>query len=338
MWACSYVPLSGALAPMVAVATSERKDLGRQGGAEGWRSDSADRRSPCHFRPCPACPLAGSQASAAASGGPTTRVPRSSWAAITRATSKGTAPAGGSVRSCAGTPSSRNRLSNCPGVITPRITAPSPSTRNVCATPRGMYKVVPGPAASSRPSIQNVTWPVSTMKTSSSRVCTWRGGLKPAASVVRKIEMAPPLASAGTRNSKRLLPYQTGSDRWLTRGDGGSMVVCMAATLRSAPPKVKQRSLRDSRALVVNGQVQGGGDERARQRRVLAGPPRHRHPCGLDALERDRSQLREGGADRDDRRLALAGDRQPCDHRGERLLEGVHACARLQRLIAELLE
>ena len=71
----------------------------------------------------------------------------------------GTAPAGGSVRSCAGTPSSRNRLSKWPGVITPRITAPSLSTRNVCGTPRGMYTVVPGPAVSSRSSIQNVTAP-----------------------------------------------------------------------------------------------------------------------------------------------------------------------------------
>src|SRR4051794_4689875 len=338
MWACSYVPLSGALAPMVAVATSERKDLGRQGGAEGWRSDSADRRSPCHFRPCPACPLAGSQASAAASGGPTTRVPRSSWAAITRATSKGTAPAGGSVRSCAGTPSSRNRLSNCPGVITPRITAPSLSTRNVCATPRGMYTVVPGPASTSRPSIQNVTSPASTMKTSSSRVCTWRGGLKPAGRVVRKIETAPPLASAGTRNSNRLLPYQTGSDRSLTWGVGASMLVCMSATLRSTRPKVKQRLPCDSPRRVVSRHGQRRGDERARQRRLFAGAPSHGHPRGLDALERYRSQLREGDADRADRRLALARDRQAGEHRRERLLEGVHARTRPQRLVAELLE
>ena len=80
---------------------------------------------------CPGCSNLGDELDS-------TRVPRSSCAAITRATSNGTAPGGGSVRSGAGTPSSRNRLAKVPGVMTPRITAPSPSTRNVCGTPRSM--------------------------------------------------------------------------------------------------------------------------------------------------------------------------------------------------------
>jgi hypothetical protein len=72
------------------------------------------------------------------------------------------------------------------------------------------------------------------MKTSSSRVCTWRGWLKPAANVVRETEMVPPLASAGTSNSNRLLPYQTGSGRWLRYAVGVLMVVFMARAERPA--------------------------------------------------------------------------------------------------------
>src|SRR3954468_13586482 len=150
--------------------------------------------------------------------------------------------------------------------------------------------------------------------------------------------MVPALTSAGTRNSNRLSPYQTGSDSSLTWGVVASMVVCMSATLRSTRPKVKQRLPSDSPRGVVSRHGQRRGDERTSQRRLLAGAPSDRHPRGLDALEPYRSQLREGGADRADRRLALARDRQTCEHRRESLLEGVHARTRPQRLVAELLE
>src|SRR5947209_12172165 len=114
------------------------------------------------------------------------------------------------------------------------------------------------------------------MKTSSSRVCTWRGGLKPVANVVRKIETVPPLASAGTRNSNKLLPYQTGSGRWLRWGVDVLMVVCMAGTLRPARRKGKQRFRCDSPGPVVSRDGQRGGDERARQLSLFAVAPRHR--------------------------------------------------------------
>src|SRR5436189_834630 len=108
------------------------------------------------------------------------------------------------------------------------------------------------------------------MKTSSSRVCTWRGGLKPAANVERKTEMVPPLASAGTRNSNRPLPYQIASGRWLTAGVGVLMVVCMAGTLRLTRPKVKQRSRDDSPGPIVSRDGQRGGYEGAPHLRLLA--------------------------------------------------------------------
>src|SRR3954454_14516949 len=112
----------------------------------------------------------------------------------------------------------------------------------------------------------------------------------------------------------------------------------MVRTLRPPRPKVKQQLRVDSPESVVSGDGQRGGDEAARQLRLFAGAPRHRDPGGLDALKADRSQPREGRADRADRGFALAGDREPREDRGKRLLEGVHTSPGPQRLAAELLK
>jgi hypothetical protein len=51
--------------------------------------------------------------------------------------------------------------------------------------------------------------------------------------------MLPPLTSAGTRNSNKLLPYQIGSGKWLRWGED-VLMVCMGRTLRPTRLKVKQ--------------------------------------------------------------------------------------------------
>jgi hypothetical protein len=71
-----------------------------------------------------------------------------------------------------------------------------------------MYTVVPGPARRRRPSISKQASPAIARKTSSSRVWTCRGGLKPSGIVIRNTDRAPPDASLGTSDSKRLSPYQ----------------------------------------------------------------------------------------------------------------------------------
>src|SRR5689334_9488040 len=113
--------------------------------------------------------------------------------------------------------------------------------------------------------------------------------------------MAPPLASAGTRNSNKLLPYQIGSGRWARWGVGMSIVVCMAESLRPKRAKVKQRFGCDLPGPVVGRDRQRGGYEGARQLRLFAVAPRHRHPRGFDTLEWNGSQLRKRRTDRGDR-------------------------------------
>ena len=96
-----------------------------------------------------------------------------------------------------------------------------------------------------RPSMSNSASPSSTRKTSSSRVWTWRGGPKPSGIVARKTAERPPVAAAGTRNSKRLLPYQRGSPSTLQVGcdeGGGRSWRGSVAAAAARPPTIRRAS------------------------------------------------------------------------------------------------